>query len=310
MKKKKTLYITVLIVLLICVLAVPALADAGNFSGGSDFGGSSFGGSSFGGSDYGGSSFGGSAASWALFGLSSGGGSVSVISIIIIIVIILNVLKNARRRSPAAPFSGASTSSFSALEPISSLRAQDPQFSEAAIKEKIANLYVRMQSAWQDKEFGSMRPFMTDALYNQFMLQLDELIRSNCTNHVERIAVLDVTLLGWRSDEANDVLVAEVKSRIIDYISNDKTGKVISGSQTTEKFMTYEWTLIRSRGMKTPASAGKGKEGTATIHCPSCGAPIEINQSAKCPYCDSVINSADYDWVISAIKGLSQRTGY
>lgn len=51
-----------------------------------------------------------------------------------------------------------------------------------------------MQTAWQANEFDSMRfPYMTDALYSQFKLQLDELIRSECTNHVERIAVLGLS---------------------------------------------------------------------------------------------------------------------
>ena len=204
---------------------------------------------------------------------------------------------------------GASTTSYSLLMPISTIKDSDPNFSEAAIKEKIANLYVRMQNAWQEKEFEGMRPFMTDALYSQFKLQLDELIRSDCTNYVERISVLDVALSGWRSDEVVDAIVAIVNTRIVDYTTNDRTGQLVSGSKTVEKFMTYEWTLIRSKGMTTAASSGEGSEETTTTHCPSCGAPVEINQSAKCPYCDSVISAGDYDWVISAIKGIAQRNG-
>ncbi len=300
MKKRRSLYITLMIViLLVCILAIPAMADAGNFSGSSDFGGS-YGGSS-------GGSFGGSGL-WTLFALGSTGHSGGIIVFIIIIFIVLKFLKNNGRRTTVS-FSGARTTTFSELMPIQTLRDADPNFSEAAMKEKIANLYVRMQTAWQTNEFDSMRPFMTDSLYSQFKLQLDELIRSECTNHIERIAVLEVNLLGWRSDETVDAVVAQLQTRIIDYISNDKTGKVISGSKTAEKFMTYEWTLVRSKGMKTPEPSGEGKEDTISIHCPSCGAPVEINQSAKCPYCDSVINAASYDWVILEIKGISQRTG-
>ncbi|PKM72432.1 MAG: hypothetical protein CVU91_08520 [Firmicutes bacterium HGW-Firmicutes-16] len=301
MRKRGSLYITLMIVILLAsILAIPAMADAGNFSGSSDFGGS-YGGSS-------GGSFGGSGL-WTLFALGSSGHSGGVIAIIIIAFIVIKILKNAGRRGGTATFTAARTNGFSELKPIQTLRDTDPNFSEAVMKEKIGNLYVRMQTAWQTNEFDSMRPFMTDSLYSQFKLQLDELIRSECTNHIERIAVLEVNLLGWRSDEANDAVVAQLQTRIIDYISNDKTGKVISGSKTAEKFMTYEWTLVRSKGMKTPEPSGEGKGDTISIHCPSCGAPVEINQSAKCPYCDSVINAVSYDWVISQIKGISQRTG-
>jgi len=308
MRNKRTLYLAlVIVVLLAAILTVPALADAGNFSGGSNYGGS-FSGGSFGGDS---GSYGGSSGSWALFALGSGSGGSSggAIVLLIIVFILFNILKTAKHYKKGAAFTGARVTDYSALMPIETLRDKDPNFSEAAIKEKIGNLYVRMQGAWQAKEFEIMRPFMTDALYSQFRLQLDELIRSECTNYVERIAVLEVNLLGWRSDESNDAITAEVRTRIVDYTSNDRTGKVISGSRTTEKFMTYEWTLIRSKGMTTPEPSGEGKEETVTVHCPSCGAPVEINQSAKCPYCDSVINAEDYDWVISEIKGISQTNG-
>lgn len=298
MSIKKTPYAAIILaVLFACILSVPALADAGNFSGHSDFGGSS--GGSFSGSF-------GDSGLWGLAFLGSGGGGGSFLFLIIILYIIFSIYRN--RKTVAA---GNTYSAFySDLMPIDSIRTYDPNFSEEAIKEKIANLYVQMQDAWQNKNFETMRPYMTDTLYSQFKRQLDELIRSGCTNYIERIAVLDVTLSGWKSDDVNDVLIAVINTRIVDYTVSNKTGKVVSGSKTAEKFMTYEWTLIRSKGMKTPEPAGEGGKETSSLHCPSCGAPVDINQSAKCPYCDSIIFSDLYTWTISSIKGISQQTQY
>ena len=300
MRNKKSLYIFLLLVtMIISILAVPAFADAGNFSGHSDFGGSYHGGSS-----------GGSIGSglWGLAFLGSSGGGGGIIFFIIVLYIVISIIKK-----KAAAAGGAimnDYTNFSDLMPIDTIRENDPNFSEDAIKEKIANLYVQMQDAWQNKKFDSMRPYMTDALYNQFDRQLDELKKSECTNFVERIAVLNVSLTGWKTNEINDSIVALVNTRIIDYTINDRTGKVVSGSKSAEKFMTYEWTLIRSKGMTTPHASGEGSEGTVSIHCPSCGAPVDINQSAKCPYCDSVIAARDFDWSISSIRGISQKTEY
>ena len=42
--------------------------------------------------------------------------------------------------------------------------------------------------------------------------------------------------------------------------------------------------------------------------CPNCGAPVNINQTAKCEYCDSVITVENHDFVLSSIRGLAQRT--
>ena len=109
--------------------------------------------------------------------------------------------------------------------------------------------------------------------------------------------------LGYYQDEVNDNLVVELRTRIVDYTVKDATGEVVSGSKTAEKFLTYEWTLIRSKDSVTP-----DKEVLKEIHCPNCGAAVHINHSGQCEYCGQVITVNEYDWVISAIRGISQQT--
>ena len=84
---------------------------------------------------------------------------------------------------------------------------------------------------------------------------------------------------------------------------NDASGEVVSGSKTKEKFLTYDWTLIRAKDVMTQENAD-----VESTSCPHCGAPLQINQSSLCPYCGSVVTINAADWVISSIKGISQRT--
>lgn len=135
-------------------------------------------------------------------------------------------------------------------------------------------------------------------------MQLKGIIDAKQTNHIERIAVLSVELEGFAQTETEDKIYAEIKTRIIDYTLDDKTGNVVSGSKTAEKFMTYEWELTRPTGKKTVRS----KE-TKAVNCPNCGAPVEINKTARCPYCGSIITTENDEFVINTIKGVSQRTG-
>lgn len=300
MKNKKLFALLLVLTLALGLLTISALADAGNFSGSTDYGGG-------GGGDWGGSSgWSGSVGSIIYLGGGGGGGTLSFIITIAVIILIFAAIKKSKRGAASAPVRQAPAPS--GLYPMSSLGAKDPGFTEAALKEKLSNLYVRMQNAWQDKDFEPMRPYMTDALYSQFDRQLQELARSGHTNHVERIAILDVTLEGWREDETNQTVSALVNTRITDYTVNDATGKVVSGSRTAEKFMCYRWTLIRSAGMTTPEPGGEGGKGPVSTTCPSCGAPLKINQSAECEYCGTIISVRDYDWVLSNIQGISQRT--
>jgi hypothetical protein len=116
--------------------------------------------------------------------------------------------------------------------------------------------------------------------------------------------VLGVELRGWYEQENNDCMVATVRTRIVDYTRDDRTGNIISGSNTAEKYMTYEYILIRSAGSVT----GTQDIDAETVYCANCGASLTIDHSNVCPYCNCAITARNYNWVICSIKGISQQT--
>lgn len=197
---------------------------------------------------------------------------------------------------------GATRTADSKLRSLSALKQRDPLFDESDIEMRIANVYVQMQHAWTAGDFSPMRPYFTNALYAQFERQLGELRRKNCTNYVENIAVLESTVRGWYESKDSEYLVMRVRTRITDYVLNDRTGAVVNGSRTAESFMEYEYILERPIGTQSHTQ----EKQIDVFECPNCGAPVNIAQSAKCPYCGSVLESAKHTWVIFAIKGISQ----
>ncbi|MBQ3644994.1 MAG: TIM44-like domain-containing protein [Synergistaceae bacterium] len=180
----------------------------------------------------------------------------------------------------------------------------DPEFDEERIKTMLSNLYVQMQETWHNKDISSLRPYMTDSFYSQMDRQLEEFRKTHRTDYTERIAVLDVSLKGWRQSAGRDYITVGLTSRIVSYILDDVTGKLISGDKNREKFMEYEIELSRKSGVITQAETSGAKSAT----CPHCGAPIKLNASAKCEYCGSVITNVNTDWAICGMKGISQRT--
>ena len=325
----KRFCIVLLVLLLIAgaVLFGPRLlrmvgADLGGFSGGSDYGGGSDwgGGSSWSsGSDWGsGSSSWGSdnqGGGFYFFPIGSSsydndggdGGSffgVLLWAVLILIIIMLITRKKQAQTTPhAGAAAGAQRTPDSKLTPMSEYAALDPHFSASDMREKLSNIYVQMQNGCTARNIEALRPYFTDALYQQFDRQIKALIANRQINYVDRISVLDVNLRGFFQEGGDDHLVAELKTRITDYTVNEDTGNLVSGSKTAERFMTYEWDLSRPTGTVTE-QAGEITE----RHCPNCGAPLSVNESAKCPYCDSVITFADHDWTIYAVKGIAQRT--
>jgi len=305
MKKRFKRYLALLVVALCCLmLGAYSLADAGNFSGDSDWGG---GGSDWGSSssDWGSSSWSwGSGSSYDSDGTESSGGFGSDVFYLVIAAIVVVVISRMKKSKK----SGDGSSVYQAAKeepglPLDTLKQKDPNFNEQAFLEKVGNRYVQMQNAWQDKQWEPMRAFMTDSLYNQMLRQLQALIAAGRTNHVERIAVLETRIVRYAVEGDNDVLVVRLSTRICDYTTDDKTGKVVGGSQTRELFMVYDWKMTRQKDMKT-----LDQPSMTQVSCPNCGAPLDISHTGKCPYCDTVVTLSDHDWVLSSIKGISQKS--
>lgn len=297
-KKLIALIMALALVMALLITPIPGIADAGGFSGDTDYGGSSdWGSSDWGSSDYSGDYDG-----------DFSGGRMSVGTLVVIVIIVILILRGSKGKNGKSGGSNIAGAQRTVLPmTIADLKQQDPAFSEEKMKEKIANLYIRMQDCWQNKKWEEMRTSMDDAIFNQFNSQLNSLIRNNYTNYMDNIAVLGVDLTGFGQDDKHDIITALVRVRLKDYTVDDSTGKLVSGSKTAEKFMTYEWTMIRSVGVKTPAPGVEGKQ-EVSRNCPHCGAPIDLTQSARCSYCHSIVTAPEFDWVLSNIKGIAQQT--
>ena len=304
---KKFFKLIPLIALMLGLVIVPVRArglDFGDFSGDSDFGGGWDSGDS--GWDSGGWDSGDSG--WSSGGSYHSGSSSSdddwiFILIFLILIIGPSLLKSGKKSNRPVNTPHIQPTSPASLMSIASYSVADPSFSPTEFKEKLANLYVRFQNDWQAKNISELRPYMSDAMFAQMDRQLDAHRQRFETNCIDRIAVLGVDLLGWKQENGYDIMIAKLNTRIVDYTVDDRTGKVIRGSKTKEKFMTYEWTLARTTGVVTSRSTG-----TTSQTCPYCGAHVDINHSTVCEYCQSVLTTDTFDWVVTNIKALSQQT--
>ena len=73
-------------------------------------------------------------------------------------------------------------------------------------------------------------------------------------------------------------------------------GKKIRGTDLPEEFVEY-WSFLRRKGRATKP----GQAGLIEGQCPNCGAAIEMNQWSKCTYCQAMLRSGEFDWVLAEI---------
>ena len=178
------------------------------------------------------------------------------------------------------------------------IQALDPDFSSDKFIGFAREVFMKIQEAWTQKDWTIIRPFENETLFNQHEQQLDEYIRQEKTNVVEKIGIKQCTLNSFRQDGDKEVIVVWLSAIMRDYVIDDKTKKVLESDPGRDWYMRYEMVFNRKAGLKTDT----GRKGFVITNCPNCGAPTEVTSSGQCTYCGSVITNGDHDWVLTDIR--------
>ncbi|MFC1746511.1 TIM44-like domain-containing protein, partial [Candidatus Riflebacteria bacterium] len=172
------------------------------------------------------------------------------------------------------------------------LVSRDNEFSPSMFQNFAGETFMEMQKAWTEKNWQVFRKFETDALYHSHKYWMDIYEKKGITNNIENINVIGVEVAKVETDAFFDAVTVRIRASMTD-VDVDSNGKIISGQENPVKFSEY-WTFIRSTQFKKPKSEDSSC-------CPSCSAPLEVNQSGDCEYCGSRVSTGDFNWVLSNI---------
>lgn len=298
--------ITILLLLLsLLSLTVTATADLGNFNSydsGSDYGGSY---------DYGGynSYGGGSIYSGGYFHVRGRNYSVGTAVFIAIFILAFAYLIGKKGRSYTPAPSGRNTSSSFSVknntdEISRAIMKYDPAFSSEKFMSWAKEAFITLQTAWSEKNFDKVRNFEKEELFNQHKKQLDEYISNGWVNVLSRININQAYLFRYIRDMDYEYLTVYFDTRMGDYIKEENTGNIVKGDPSRDYYLKYLYTFMRKTGVLTdPAKSNK-----SVTNCPNCGAPTTVTSSGQCEYCGSVITTGEFDWVLSDITGVNERT--
>ena len=320
--KKKYLFTILVVACLAVVLSGSLIVQqvGARAGGGQDYVPSS-GGFSSGSSDF---DFGSSSSS---SGYSSGGGSfgwggiVGLVVFIVIIIVISTVVRKARRGGGGGagrPAGGAgpgmtmyiggvpinlggqggtpvpSMPLANVQSELTRLQQKDPAFNEQAFKDYAQNAFYKIQEAWESQNLQIGRPFMTDQLMQRYATQIKDIQSRGEKNILENMVLGHMNITNIRTDNAYDYITLQMDASAADY-TVDRNGKFMRGSKTPQHFTEY-WTFLR----KVTAKTNIKKSVKANV-CPNCGAPLQLSATGQCQYCNAVVTSGEWDWVLSEI---------
>lgn len=301
MERLKKIFL-ILSIILAMVIPTLSFADVGDFeSYDSDWGGPDWG-SSWDSSDWGSSSWDSDTYGGTSSYDDNGIGTLIAIILIVVVVVISSRSGSASSSDPKLIRVGGShgyTRSESRSKAVGEkIREKDKFFNDEKFLSWAKTSFIKLQTAWTERDWEAIRPIESESLFEQHSKQLKGYIDRKQINKMDRISVNYAELVSYNTDNEKDTLVVALNSSMNDYIIDEVTGNVVKGDKDRRITNTYKLTFIRKKGILT----SEGTDKVNTTNCPNCGAPTTITSSGKCEYCGAVITTGDHDWVLNGME--------
>ena len=181
---------------------------------------------------------------------------------------------------------------------VAKIKMQDENFNKEEFISWAKDLFIKLQYAWSDRDWSTIRCFETQELFEQHSTQLERYKKEKKINKMERVSVNWAKLNSFNQVVDKDIITILLNSKMVDYIIDEDSKAVLKGDPNLDKIKTYKLTFIRKIGVKTKL----GETTVDTKKCPNCGAPTQITSAGKCEYCGSIITTGEFNWVLSNLE--------
>lgn len=301
------------------IFKMPALARGGGGGHGGGGGGGGFSSGGFRGGGYGGGGYGGGSGVGGFGGTGLfpfpllflgglGGGLFWLILLVGLMFVARGLMASTRvgEPAPAGPYPVAGPPAAAAQDvaaELQALKAADPAFSERQFLDRAQAAFFLLQKAWMERDLSISRAVMSEGIYQRWKIQIDQMVAAHKKNILENLFVAGEEIVKVERDQRLEAITVRIRASAADYEVDEQTGKIIFGSKQDQPFTEY-WTFMRSAGTKTLAQGG-----VTESKCPNCGAPLTINESGVCRYCNVVVTSGTFDWVLDNITQADEWMG-
>lgn len=167
------------------------------------------------------------------------------------------------------------------------------EFNEAMFKTKVDNVFVKLCTCIMKQDLTDVKHFISDELYNSYVSKINELKSANKRQMYDEINVKNSSILNRSVLDDKEIISVMLVSRYMDYIIDMNTGDLISGDDTRRIEKTN---ILKFEKMLDT------KKTNLVQKCPGCGASINVNNSGKCEYCDTIFDLKNYDYILVSIE--------
>lgn len=168
----------------------------------------------------------------------------------------------------------------------------DKDFSESKFITYVNNVFIQIYTALMTKEIENIKHFVTDDVYEQLKQKVDILNQKGLIQMYDELNVAKTDILHYQIEDHQMIIQVMILSRYLDYFV-DLDGNYVSGNRDSRVSRNNYLTFMKKIDFQTVGTVNK---------CPGCGASIDVNASGICPYCGTVYNQEDKNWILSSMK--------
>ncbi len=187
---------------------------------------------------------------------------------------------------------------------VTALTSKDPGFDLLKLFDRTRRQFIELQDAWFKRNLEPVRKYLSDATFQRLVVQLKLLELNGVRDAIADPVVLDMQIIGLEQNDSFDSIhvrvTADLKDTDAPSTATDEEALALARKQKPDRF-TEVWTFVRKPGAQTKVD-GDVSQGK----CPNCGAPFTGGAANTCEFCGAIVNSGNYDWVLSEITQGSQ----
>ena len=181
------------------------------------------------------------------------------------------------------------------LAGVAAIRAHDPAFDENVFLADAQRLFFAVLEAWTALKPALSEGVMASLIWEQQKAQIADYSSRGWRNLLPKLSLTTAVVAGASSESGWDTLTVRLNASSGDCDVEVASGRLIAGDQLPWDW-TEDWIFQR------PATASSAERGTVTaMACPSCGAPVNVDITSICPFCDAAVISGKFGWSLTRI---------
>ncbi len=172
---------------------------------------------------------------------------------------------------------------------IKELENYDKSFSEGTFLTKVDHIFIMILTSIMERDMTRVKHYLSNDIYNKYVELVNTYINNKNIRLFDEMNIKSSSIENVAINNENIIVNIIIITRYMDYIINED-GQYLSGVNTNriEKVHRVEFTKkINAESLKE------------VRHCPSCGANLDLNDTAVCKYCNNPFDMKNYDYIIT-----------